>query len=175
LLVRHSSAHDTPAESIRRAVVDGRGDLPFVEVRPYATPPDARLAPWLIGTKLLLLFGALALATAAVGIHAAFAHAVAERRHEMAVRLAVGASGRRVRLMLLREGAAVAASGVMYGAIVSLLVDRVLGSTIVGVSSSDPLAIALAGVVVLIVAVVATWVPALTASRADPNVLLRAE
>ena len=175
LLVRHRTADDALAGSIRRAVVDGRGDLPFVEIRPYATPPDGRLAPWLIGTKLLLLFGALALATAAVGIHAAFAHAVAERQHEIAIRLAVGASRRRVLLMMLREGGAVAASGVMYGAAVSLLVDRVLGSTVVGVSSSDPLAIGLAGTLVLIAAILATWFPALTASRADPNVLLRVE
>ena len=120
LLVRHASADDRLAGSIRRADVDGAATA-IRGVCPYATPPDARLAPWLIGTKLLLLFGALALATAAVGIHAAFAHAVAERQHEIAIRFAVGASRRRVLLMMLREGGAVAASGVMYGAIKHLV------------------------------------------------------
>jgi putative ABC transport system permease protein len=121
------------------------------------------------------LLGALALATAAVGIHAAFAHSVAERQHEMAIRLAVGASRRRVLLMMLREGAAVAVTGVLYGAIVAVLTGRVLQSRLVGLSSADPLVIGMAGTVVLMVAVLATWVPALTASRTDPNALLRAE
>jgi putative ABC transport system permease protein len=175
LLVRQDPAVDTPADAIRRAVVAGSGDLPFLEVRPYATFQGPRLAHWLMGTRLLLLFGALALATAAVGIHAAFAHAVVERRHEIAVRLAVGASRQRIRLMMLREGTAVAGRGLLYGVVVAVLAGWVLRSMLVGLSSAGPLVIGLAGTLVLIVAILATWFPARTASRADPNALLRAE
>ena len=151
----------------------GRRDL--AELRPYSTSRSAGFGKWLVGTKLLLLLGALALATAAVGIHAAFAHSVAERRHEMAIRLAVGASRRRVLLMMLREGAAVAVTGVLSGAIVAVLTGRVLQPRLVGLSSADPVVIGMAGTVVLMVAILATWVPALIASRTDPNALLRAE
>ena len=107
VLVLPKSGVDLPADVIRCAVAGERSDLPLLEVRRYVTPEDPETERWLIGTKLLMLFGALALATAAVGIHAAFAHAVANRRHEIAVRLAMGASSRDVRLMVLREGAVV--------------------------------------------------------------------
>ena len=152
-----------------------RGCRDPARLRPYSTSRSAGFGKWLVGTKLLLLLGALALATAAVGIHAAFAHSVAERRHEMAIRLAVGASRRRVLLMMLREGAAVAVTGVLYGAIVAVLTGRVLQPRLVGLSSADPVVIGMAGTVVLMVAILATWVPALIASRTDPNALLRAE
>jgi ABC-type antimicrobial peptide transport system permease subunit len=173
LLVRQ--AHDTPPDAIRGAVVDGRGDLPFLDVRSYAPPQDPRLVHWLTGTKLLLLFAALALGTAAVGIYGAFAHSVAERGQEIAVRLALGASRQRVRLMTLRDGTMVAASGVMYGAVVAVLAGWAARSMLFGLLSPGPLVIGFAGIVVLIVAILATWFPALAASRGDPNALLRAE
>ena len=175
LVVRATASVDTLADPIRRAVVDERADLPFLQVRPYAMLRGPQLEDWIIGTKLLLLFGSLALATAAVGIHAAFAHAVAERRHEMAIRLAIGASRRRVLLMIVREAVAVAASGVIYGAVAATLAGRVLQSALLGLSSVTPVVIGAAGALVLMVAIVATWFPAITASRADPNVLLRTE
>ena len=175
LLVLQDSGVDTPVDAIRRAVVGRRDDLPLLEIHRYATPEDPETARWLIGTKLLLLFGSLALATAAVGIHAAFAHAVAHRRHEIAVRLALGASRRDVRLMVLREGAAVAASGWLYGVIVAALIGWAARSMIVGLTTAGPLVIGLTASLVLIVAMLATWIPAVTASRAEPNVLFRAD
>ena len=104
LLIRKRADIDLPAEEIRAAVTGGRTDLPFVDVQPYAANEGPRLQHWVIGTQLLLLFGALALATAAMGMYAAFAHSVAERRQEIAVRLAVGASRQRVLVMMLRRG-----------------------------------------------------------------------
>jgi len=175
LLLRQEAGVDLSAETIRRAVAGGRDDLPFLEVRPFAALQGPRLAHWLMGTKLLLLFGALALATAAVGIHAAFAHSVAQRRHEIAVRLAVGASRRDVLLLVLREGAVVAARGIISGTIVAILAGWSARSMIVGLESPGPLVIALTGSLVLVIAMLAIWVPAAAASRAEPNVLLRAE
>jgi predicted permease len=175
LLIRKRAGIDVQAEEIRAAVTDGRTDLPFVDVQSYAANEGPRLQHWVIGTQLLLIFGALALATAAMGMYAAFAHSVAERRHEIAVRLAVGASRQRVLVMMLREGAIVAGRGAINGVVVATLVGWAAQSIIFGLSSPGLLVSAAAMGIVLMVAIVATWVPALTASRAEPNTLLRTE
>ena len=172
LLVKQAGV-EASTEQIRLAVTGGRTDLPFVEVRSYTSLNGPRVSHWLIGTQLLLIFGALALATAALGLYAAFAHSVAERRHEIAVRLAVGASRQRVLLMMLLEGATVAGRGAINGVVVATLVGWAARSIIFDLSSPGLLVIAAAMLIVLIVAAVATWLPARTASRAEPCELLR--
>ncbi len=175
LLVRKQADIDLSAGDIRAAVTDGRTDLPFVDVQSYTALDGPRLEHWVIGTQLLLLFGALALATAAMGMYAAFAHSVAERRQEIAVRLAVGASRQRVLVMMLREGAVIAVRGAINGVLVATLVGWAAQSMIFGLSSPSLLVSAAAMAMVLAVAFVATWFPALTASRAEPSTLLRTE
>ena len=171
LLVKQAGI-EASTEQIRLAVTVGRTDLPFAEVRSYASLNGPRVSHWLIGTQLLLIFGALALATAALGLYAAFAHSVAERRQEIAVRLAVGASRQRVLLMMLFEGTAVAGRGAINGVVVAALVGWAARSIIFDLSSPGLLVIAAAMLIVLIVAAVATWLPARTASRAEPCELL---
>src|SRR6185295_6193220 len=103
LLLRASASAGSLEQSIRRAIVGQRSDLPFVRVVPYTHLLERQLRPWRLGTTLLGLFSALALAIAAIGLYAAFAHAVAERRREMAIRLALGAQASGVLQMVLRE------------------------------------------------------------------------
>jgi predicted permease len=175
LVVRTRADVDVSLDAIRAAVTEARSDLPFVQVRPYQTMDAPRLTHFVTGTRLLLIFGALALVTAALGIYAAFSHSVTERRHEMAVRLAVGASRGEVLLMILREGMAVAARGAATGIIAAGLVGLAARSIIYGLSSPGLLVIVGTTVVVVLVAAIATWLPALSASRADPNTLLRVD
>jgi putative ABC transport system permease protein len=172
LLIKQADVQAS-TEQIRLAVTGGRTDLPFVDVQSYAGLNGARLSHWLIGTQLLLIFGALALATAALGVYAAFAHSVAERRNEIAVRLAVGALRQRVLLMMLFEGVAVAGRGAINGVFVATLVGWAAKSVIYDLSSPGIFVIAAAVATALMVAIVATWLPALTASRAEPCELLR--
>lgn len=146
-----------------------------MDVQSYAALEGPRLEHWVIGTQLLLLFGALALATAAMGMYAAFAHSVAERRHEIAVRLAVGASRQRVLVMMLLEGTVVAGRGAINGVLVATLVGWAAQSMLFGLSSPSLLVSVSAMAIVLTVAIVATWFPALSASRAEPNTLLRTD
>jgi putative ABC transport system permease protein len=175
LVLKPEPGVDLSADAIRRAAAGGRDNLPFLEVRPFAVLQGPRLAHWLMGTKLLLLFGALALATAAIGIHAAFAHSVAQRRHEIAVRIAVGASRRDVLSMVLREGGLIAGRGLISGILVAILAGWSARSVIVGLENPRPEVIALTCSLVLLVAVLATWLPALSASRIEPGTLLRSE
>ena len=175
LLLRASGDSDALTRSIRRIVVGGRTHLPFVRVRPYAQLLDRQMRPWRLGTALLGLFGAIALGVAAVGLYAAFTHAVSERRREMAIRIAVGARPARVMRMILCESLTLAGCGILGGCVASLITGRWIQSLLFGTAPSDPLVLASAAAVMLSVATLATFFPARTASKADPNALLRSE
>jgi predicted permease len=175
LLVRTSNEATSLIAPIRRVVLDGRTDLPFVEVRPYSALLERQMRPWRMGTALLSLFGALALGVAGLGLYAVFTHAIAERRREMAIRMAIGAQPGRVLAMILREAGRLAAVGVLCGWALAVVAGRWLESMLVGTAPSDPVVLGAAAVVMLCVAGLATFLPARTASRADPTALLRAE
>jgi putative ABC transport system permease protein len=136
---------------------------------------QAQLRPWRLGTGLLTLFGALALCVAGIGLYAVFAHAIAERRREMAIRIAIGAQPSRVIAMILREAGRLASIGVLCGCALAVASGRWLQSMLVGIAPSDPIVLGVAAVVMLGVAGLTTFLPARAASRTDPMSLLRAE
>lgn len=121
----------------------------------------------------MAVFSALALGVAAMGLYAAFAHAVAERRREMAIRLAIGARPGGVLTMVLREASVMAGAGIATGAAIAILAGRWVQVLLFETAPSDPLLLASAAAVMLIVAFAATLWPARSASKADPNILLR--
>lgn len=161
--------------AIRRAVVSGETGLPYLRVRPYAELLEGQMRPWSMGTRLLGLFSTLALAVAAIGIFAAFAHAVAERRREMAIRLAVGARPAEVLRMVLGEALFVAAGGIAIGGVSAVLAARGMRSMLFATEPSDPLVLAASSGLMLLMAALATFGPAREAASLDPSVLLRSE
>jgi putative ABC transport system permease protein len=175
LLIRTAVGAESLISPIRRAVVDGRTDLPFVEVRPYTDLLARQMRPWRLGTALLSLFGILALSVAGIGLYAVFAHAIAERRREMAIRIAIGAPPARVLGMILREACRLAAAGALCGCALAVLAGRWLQSMLVGTAPSDPIVLGAAAILMLTVAALASFLPARAASRSDPTALLRAE
>jgi predicted permease len=175
ILVKAHADADSLVTPIRRAVLDGRTDLPFLNVRPYMQLLERQMQPWRLGTMLLAIFGALALGVSALGLYAAFAHTVLERRREMAIRIAIGARPHRVLLMVLRESSTIAIVGVACGSIVAALAGRTVESMLFGIVPADPLVLVGAAAIMIVVATLATIVPARTASRADPIALLRVD
>jgi hypothetical protein len=173
LLVRVDTDVASAAPAIRRVVVGDRRDVPFVRVRPYSQLLERQTRPWRLGTALLGLFSGLALLVGAVGLYAAFTHAVTVRRREMAIRLAIGARPRGVVSMILREALALAGAGVAGGWIAAVIGARWLESLLFGTSRADPLVLGGSAAIMLLVALAATIVPARAASRADPASLLR--
>jgi len=161
------------APAVRRIIVDGRTDVPFIRVRPYAQLLDRQMRPWRLGTTLLGLFSALALCVGAVGLYAAFSHAVAVRRREMAIRIAIGARPRGVVAMILGEALRLAGAGILAGWIAAMIGGRWLESLLFDTSRADPLVLGSAAVLMLGVAAIATLLPARAASRANPASLLR--
>jgi ABC-type antimicrobial peptide transport system permease subunit len=175
LLIRAGVGAEALASPIRKLVVGGRTDVPFLNVRRYSQLLDREIRPWRLGSILLALFGALALGIAAIGLYAAFAHSVSQRRREMAIRIAIGARPAKVLLMILRESVTLAVGGVVGGIVTALLASRWVQSMLFGIAPSDPAVLGAAALLMVIVATVATLLPARSAARTDPNSLLRAE
>jgi putative ABC transport system permease protein len=175
ILLKSPRAADELAPAIRRLIVGQRTNLPFLRVVPYTQFLDRQMRPWRLATTLLGLFSSLALAVAAVGLYAAFAHAVAERRAEMAIRLAIGARPIGILQMVLREALVVAATGAITGCAAAVVAGRWMGSLLFETAPSNPLVLGSAALVMLIIALCATLLPARSASKADPNVLLRVQ
>jgi putative ABC transport system permease protein len=161
------------APAVRRIIVGNRTDVPFVRIRPYSQLLDRQMRPWRLGTALLGLFSALALLVGAVGLYAAFSHAVTARRREMAIRIAIGARPVGVIGMVLGEALLLAGAGIVAGWIAAAIGGRWLQAMLFDTSRTDPLVLGSAAALMLAVAVIATLLPARAASRANPASLLR--
>jgi putative ABC transport system permease protein len=125
--------------------------------------------------QLLGLFAALAAALAAVGLYGTIAYTVSQRDREFGVRMALGAQPRDLLRLVVREGVTLAALGIGIGIAASLALSRVLSSLLYGVSTADPLTYATIVVAVGALALLASYVPALRASRLSPARVLRSE
>jgi ABC-type antimicrobial peptide transport system permease subunit len=153
-------------------------------VNPAATIDDVRtmesvvsesLARQRFQMTLIGTFAVLALVLATVGLYGVLALIVGQRRREIGVRLALGATPRAVVRMLVGEGARIAAVGVVLGLAGAFALTRVLQSLLYGISSTDAATFTAAAVFVAAVALVATWMPARRAARVDPRAALASE
>lgn len=126
-------------------------------------------------TRLFWVFGAIAILLAAIGLYGLIAYGVSQRRHEIGVRMAMGAQSGNVRGMVLRQGLALATIGGAIGFAGALLLSRALASELYAVSPTDPVIYLAVAAVLGVVAVAASYVPALRATRVDPLLALRDE
>jgi putative ABC transport system permease protein len=128
-----------------------------------------------LGMTLMLIFGAVAIVLAAVGIYGVVAYAVSQRRGEMATRLALGATPGSVFLLVMRQGALLASIGTAVGLVVAYLSGRIVSSQIYAIPASDPLMLSLAILLVAAITGVATMIPAWRASRLAPSGVLHSD
>jgi putative ABC transport system permease protein len=128
-----------------------------------------------LGMTLMLVFGAMALALAAIGIYGVIAYSVEQRRTELATRIALGAPSGQVFRMLLSTGQQLALVGVALGLAAAYAGGRVVASYLYAMRAADPLVLISAGAVVAAVTMAATMIPAVRASRVDPVRALRSE
>jgi putative ABC transport system permease protein len=124
---------------------------------------------------LLGLFAALALVLAAVGIYGVMSYSVTQRTHELGIRVALGASSKDVVRLVVGQGMGLAVAGVGIGVAASLALTRVMESLLYGVSATDPVTYVVISLVLGVVAVMASVIPARRASKVDPMVALRYE
>jgi ABC-type antimicrobial peptide transport system permease subunit len=150
-------------------------DLPLMDVRTQRQQIDATISQQRVFSSLTAAFGILALALACVGIYGIMAYAVSQRTNEIGIRLALGAGRRQVRSMVLKEAGWLAAVGVVCGVVVALGLGRLTKSMLYGLRPTDPASLVGAAVLLLSVALLAGWVPAMRASRVEPMEALRHE
>jgi len=163
------------AQDIRRAVAEVTPDLPIARVVTVAEVFDASMARTSFSLVLLGIAGAMALLISLVGIYGVLAHAMIQRRREVGVRLALGASSREVKRMFLYRGMMLAGFGITLGAALAAGVTRLLSSLLFGVAPVDaPTFVAAAGLSAL-AAFCATYIPARRAAAIDPAETLRAD
>jgi putative ABC transport system permease protein len=130
-------------------------------------------------TKLVIwasaAVGALAMLLAAVGLYGVMAYSVAGRTKEIGIRMALGAGRGRVRRMILADGLALAAAGILVGLLASAACMRLMRSLLYGISDTDPLTYAAVAIFLMAVALLACYVPARRATKVDPMIALRYE
>lgn len=124
---------------------------------------------------LLGLFGGLALMLAAIGIYGVISYSVAQRTHEIGIRMALGASRRDLLFMVILQGGKIAAIGLAAGIVISFGLARLMTSLLYSVSAADPLTFAAAAIMLALVALLACYIPARRALRVDPMSALRHE
>jgi len=144
-------------------------------VRRFEDLVDGQRRSWELGATKLVAFGALALLVAAVGLYGVIAYTVAQRMHELGVRIALGAQQRDVVRLVVGQGVSFAIAGVVIGLSVALVTARWIQPLLFQQSATDPLTYGAVGAIILIVALIASAIPARRATRADPNVALRAD
>jgi putative ABC transport system permease protein len=149
--------------------------IPFAQVQTIDEMIAGSLAQERFSMLLLSVFAVVALALAAVGIYGVMAYTVAQRTHEIGVRMALGADQRRVRRLIVRQGMRVAVVGLGLGVALALVLTRVLESLLFGVSTTDALIFIAVPAVLTGVALLSNWIPALQASSGDPLRALRNE
>jgi len=123
----------------------------------------------------LALFAAIALLLAAVGIYGLIAYSVAQRTHEIGVRMALGAARRDVVRMVVGQGAGLAAIGIVLGLAGAFALTRLLETMLFGIGATDVTTFAVAPLGLMLVVLLATLVPAVRATRVSPLVALRYE
>ena len=160
---------------IRRQIHNLDEELEIGDVWTLKSFRDAGLGQERSSAALLSGFGVLAVALAGIGLYGVLAFAVARRTHEIGVRMALGASRSNVLRLVTGQGMALTLAGVAVGLIAALGLTRLIASSLYGVQPTDPLTLAGAAAFVVLVALVASYIPARRAARVDPMVALRYE
>lgn len=163
------------SKAIAAAVHSVNPDVPLQLIRTMDDIVDQSLVNDRFMTALYASFAAVALVLAAIGIYGVMAFVVAQRRHEIGLRIAFGASQDRVLGFVLKEGLALAASGLGIGLVGAYFVGRVLSGLLYGVGTLDSIALGAVAVTLFAAAFFACYVPARRAARVDPIEALRYE
>ncbi|HNX50086.1 MAG TPA: FtsX-like permease family protein, partial [Thermoanaerobaculaceae bacterium] len=175
ILVRGTGDQAALATAVRREVgaVDPR--LPVFDIRTLSTHLGLQSAPQRLGGSLAGVFGLVALLLATVGLYGVVAQIVAQRTHEMGVRMALGASGREVVSLVLRRALWMAGAGLTAGLLMAVVAQRALQSVLFGIGGFSFASFGLSAGVLVAGMLAASLLPARRAARVDPVAALRAE
>ena len=163
------------AGPLRQAVREIDRDMPVSAIAPMTSLVADSISQPRFFALLVAIFAALAMTLAAVGIYGVMSYAVAQRTSEIGVRMALGAAGQDVFRLVVGDGLRMAALGVIIGLAGAFLIARSLTTLLFGIRPGDPLTFLSTGALLLAVAALASFIPAVRAARVDPMVALRRE
>ncbi len=175
LLIRTAGPADAMIPLVRRELEGTAENLPYIGIQPLATMFAGQVRPFRLGATMFAVFAVLAVLLAALGLYGVLAYTVARRTHEIGVRVSLGAEVRDVLGLVVAQGVRLAAIGVLIGGAGAVVGGRALGALLYGVSSSNMLVLGGSAAIMLVVAGVASYLPARRATKVDPMVALRYE
>jgi len=173
LLVRPSGDARAFEATVRRAVGRIVPDANYINVSSMQDRVDPQIRPWRLGATMFGLFGIVALGIAAIGLYSVIAYATAQRTHEFGVRLAIGSDGTRLMRGVLYDGLRLAGWGLVAGLAAALVAGDRVAPLLFNVSPRDPVVILVVAATLIVVAMLASLVPAWRAARTDPVIALR--
>ena len=162
-------------DAVRNTVRSMDANLPVAHVQTMEEYVRAARAPMAFTMVLLVIGGVAALLLGVIGIYGVIAYMVGRRRSEIGIRMALGAGAADVKGMVLRQGGRLALLGVLFGLAGAFALTRVMESVLFGVSPTDPATYIAASTGLLVIALLATYLPARRAAGVDPVEALRAE
>ena len=175
LYLRASGDRDALVRTVRREVAEVAPKVFFASVTPLSSNLEEEMRPWRLGATVFMMFGALALVLAALGLYSVIAYDVAQRTQEMGVRLALGAQTWRVVGLIVRQGATLAVVGVGVGSMIALGAGRWVGPLLFDTAPDDPRVLSVVALMLMTVALAASAIPAWRATRVSPSIALRSE
>jgi len=175
LVIRTASNPTGAAAAVRDAVRQVDSEQPVIQMRTMQDVVSESIWRQHVSASMLGLFAAIALVLSAVGIYGVLSYSVSRRRHEIGIRSALGATRRDILRMVVGEGLLLTLMGVGVGVAVALGLTRLLTGLLYGVRPRDPLTFVALALLLIIVALLAVYVPARRATSVDPMVALRYE
>jgi len=163
------------ANAVRKAVWEIDKDQPVSNVRTMETILADSIARQRFSMLLLAIFAGVALVLAAVGIYGVMSYSVAQRTHEIGIRMALGAQTMTVLKLAIGYGLKLVLAGIAIGLIVAFALTRVMSTLLFGVTATDPTTFALISLLLIGVAAIASYIPARRATRVNPIIALRYE
>ena len=174
-IVRTSNRESAILETLRRVLREAEPNMPVLRATTVAEAVDSRIVQDRVLAQLSIAFGIVGLLLAAIGLYGVLSYGVTRRTSEIGIRTVLGAQQSTVIAMVLRETGLLLLVGMIAGAGVSVAAIRLITSRLYGLSPADPATMTSAVAGLVIVAALATWLPAYRASRIDPRVALRHE
>src|SRR6266436_4796842 len=175
LAIRTASDDPQMGAMLRRVVSDLNPQVPVSEVKTMSTVVSEAVATPASTTSLFIAFASLALVLGMIGIYGVLSFLVSKRTREIGIRLALGAQRRDVLLLIMKEGAKFSFVGIALGVAGAFAVTRLLASELYGVSATDPITYAGVAMVMILVTLLACYLPTRRAMRVDPMTALRYE
>jgi putative ABC transport system permease protein len=175
IAVRSGLAQSELLHSINAAVAAVSQNVPVYDVKTMDSMLSDSGSLRNFDLSLLGAFSLLALSLAAVGVYAVMAFSVSQRTREIGIRIALGADSRDVLRLILRQGARLAITGSIIGVAGAFFLRKIMASFLFGLSANDPLVLSIVPCIMVLVILLACWLPARRATKIDPMVALRYE